>query len=269
MGLTMLSSVFTKTIYEKRWMILGWSGGVIAMSMLMMSFYHSFSGGALDSLVENLPESLRPLVGDVAALRTVPGYVAQQVFALRIPLLTIIMSVVLFSGLLASDEADGTLQNLLTRPISRWSLLLQKFLAGSVACLLICLSSVIGVLVGLLFIGEAMSIWSLLQAALGTWLVSMVFGSFGFLIGAVRGHRGSAGSIAGVVAFTSYLLTSFAPSVTAIRSIERLSAFRYYNQPTIAEHGLSPSNALVMFLTTAFFLTAAGYLFNKRDIFSH
>ncbi|MBI3624038.1 hypothetical protein HY218_00190 [Candidatus Saccharibacteria bacterium] len=90
----MLKSILTKTLYEKRWMIVGWSLGVAAMALLMMGFYHSFQEGGFDQALQNLPKSLQGLVGNVASLKTVPGYVSQQVFALRIPLLTLIMGII-------------------------------------------------------------------------------------------------------------------------------------------------------------------------------
>ena len=203
----MFNSIFSKTLHEKRWMMLGWGLGVFAMSLLMIGFYHSFSDGNFDELVKSLPGSMKSLIGDLAALKTVPGYVSQQVYAFRIPLLTIIMSTILYSGLLAGDEGDGQLQVLLTKPVSRSRVVLEKYFAGLVVCLVVCFGSVPGVLLGLTIIKESMSFWMLAQAALGCWLVTVAFGSVAYGLGAISGKRGQAGSIAGVVVFVSYLIT--------------------------------------------------------------
>ncbi|MEK7602744.1 MAG: ABC transporter permease subunit [Patescibacteria group bacterium] len=263
----MFSSVFLKTLFEKRWMALGWGIGVAAMSLLMMSFYHSFSDGVLDELAKNLPKSFQGLVGDLQALKTVPGFVAQQVFALRIPLLTIIMSVILFSGLLAGDEAEGSLQTILTRPIKRHSVYMQKLLAGLIVSLLVCLAVIPGVTLGLFLINESMSFWLLFQAVLSAWLVASTFGVIGFSIGAITGKRGQAGSFAGIFAFVSYLITSFVASVPAIQTIERLSLFHYYNKPAVAEYGLTRGNSLIFIVVILVCSLIGLAVFVRRDIY--
>lgn len=262
----MFKSIFTKTLYEKRLMALFWSIGVFTIALVMMSFYSSFSSGVFDEALENLPESLKGLIGDINSLKTVPGYVAQQVFAFRIPLLALIMGITLFSGLLAKDEEDGVLQSLLTLPISRTKVFIQKFAAGAVISLVITSGAFWGVLVGLFVIGEQMSIIMLLYAVVAVWLLTLVFGSIGYALSAVLGSRGVAGSISGVIAFTSYLITSFAASVPAIKSLERLSIFHYYNNPPVAESGLDAGNVALMVLTAMMFLVLAGVIFMRRDV---
>lgn len=263
----MFKTVFTKTLYEKRWMVLVWSIGVAAMALLMMAFYHSFSQGGFDELLENLPKSFQGLVGDLASLKTVAGYVSQQVFALRIPLLTLIMGAILFSGLLAGDEGDGTLQTLLAQPISRMRLFVEKYLAGLLVSLIICSAAIVGVLVGLLLIHEQMSFVRLVQSVVGVWLLTVVFGTVGFAFGAITGKKGLAGSITGLFAFSTYLITSFVKNVSWLADIEKFSPFHYYNNPSIAEYGLKASNVLVMCSSIAILLIISAVVFVKRDIY--
>ncbi len=263
----MLKNILSKTVYEKRWVMLLWSLGVIAMAMLMMGFYHSFQGGGFDQALQNLPKSLQGIVGDVASLKTVAGYVSQEVFALRIPMLTLIMGIILFTGLLAGDEGDGTLQTLLAQPVSRLRVFIEKFVAGLIISLVICGATIIGVELGLLLIHEHMSLLRLGQAVLGVWLLTVLFGSLGFALGAITGKRGLAGSVTGLVAFSTYLLTSFVPNVSGITTIEKLSPFHYYNKPSIAQYGLKGDNVLVMVTIIVIFLLIAAILFRKRDIY--
>ncbi|HSX23884.1 MAG TPA: ABC transporter permease subunit [Candidatus Saccharimonadales bacterium] len=263
----MFSSVFTKTIYEKRWMMLFWSIGVIGMALLMMAFYHSFSGGGFDELLKNLPKSFQGLVGNLNELKTVGGYVSQEVFALRIPLLTLIMGIVLFTGLIAGDESEGTLQTLLTQPISRLQLLLEKFLAGLFISFVICASAIAGVMLGTALIHEHMNLVRLFQAVVGVWLLTVACGSIGFMFGAITGKKGLAGSVAGLLTFSFYMITSFAGSVSWLARPEKLSLFHYYNNPGIALYGLKGSNVIVMVGIIAILLVVSAVVFQKRDIY--
>ncbi|HSX27259.1 MAG TPA: ABC transporter permease subunit [Patescibacteria group bacterium] len=261
----MFNNIFLKTIHEKRWTIVFWSIGVIAMCLLMMGFYHSFTDFA-DAL-KNLPKSFQNLIGDTASLKTVPGYISQQVFALRIPLLTLIMGIILFTSLLAGDEGDGTLQTLLAQPVSRLRIYTEKLLAGFVISLVICSAAILGILIGLVLIHEHMGLLRLVQAVIGAWLLVILFGSIGFALGAITGKRGLAGSVTGLFTFVSYLITSFTPNVSGLRTVDKFSPFHYYNNPAITLHGLKGSNVLVMLAVTVTLLTFAGVVFIKRDIY--
>jgi len=263
----MFSSVLSKTIYEKRWMILFWSIGVIAMALLMMAFYHSFSGGSFDELLKNLPKSFQGLVGNLKELKTVGGYVAQEIFALRIPLLTLIMGVILFTGLIAGDENEGTLQTLLAQPISRFRLLVEKYVAGLIISFVVCASAIVGIWLGVVLIHESMSMLRLFQAVVEVWLLTVACGTIGFTIGAVTGKKGLAGSAAGLLTFLFYMVTSFAPSVSWLKQPERLSLFHYYNHPSTALYGIDGMNAFVMIGAIAAMVLLATVVFLKRDIY--
>src|SRR5262249_25677380 len=159
-------------------------------------FYHSFSQGGFDQLYKNLPKSFQGLVGNLQSLKTVAGYASQEIFALRIPLLVLIMGIILFSALLAGDENEGTLQPLLAQPVTRTKVFVQKYIAALVISFIICYASVIGVLIGLFFIHEHMSFLRLSQAAIGVWLLTIMFGTLGYALGAITGKRALSGSIA-------------------------------------------------------------------------
>lgn len=263
----MLSSIFAKTIYEKRWMMLFWSIGVVVMSLLMMGFYHSFSGGNFDELLTSLPKSVQGLVGNLDELKTVGGYVSQEIFAFRIPLLTLIMGISLFTGLIAGDESEGTLQTLLAQPVSRFRLIIEKFLAGSVISFAICSSAIVGVWLGVILIHESVSLLRLFQAIVGVWLLTIVCGGLGFTFGAITGKKGLAGSLAGLLTFSFYMVTSFVTSVSWLKTPEKFSIFHYYNNPSIALHGLRGSNVLAMMAVVAVLLIVSVICFLNRDVY--
>jgi ABC-2 type transport system permease protein len=263
----MFNNIISKTIHEKRWTLLFWSIGVTAMALLMMGFYHSFSQGGLGQVYENLPKTFQGLVGNLESLKTVPGYVSQEIFSLRIPMLTLIMGIIVFTGLLAGDENEGTLQTLLAQPVSRTRVFTEKYLAGTIISFIICASAIIGVWVGLIFIHEQMSFARLLEAVIGVWLLTQVFGTVGYALGAITGKRALSGSIAGLAAFGTYLITSFQPNVRGLTQIEKFSPFHYYNKPSITEYGLKFNNGLIMLTVIIIFLLISLIIFNKRDIY--
>lgn len=262
-----MKTILTKTLYEKRWMILFWSIGVVLMALLMMTFYPTFKQGEFDQVLKSLPKSFQGLVGNADSYKTVPGYVAQQVFALRIPLLTLVMGVTLFTGLLAGDEGNGTLQTLLAQPVSRLRVFVEKFMAGAITSLVICSGAIIGVLGGVLIVHEHIGLGRLVEAVIGVWLLTLVFGTIGFALGAITGKRGLAGGVAGLVTFASYMITSFAANVSSLSAVEKLSPFHYYNSPATAQYGLQIHNVAIMVIVILALLIVSSLVFIKRDIY--
>ena len=89
----MFKNLFLKTLYEKRWMMVGWSVGVVALVMMTVTLFPTFKESL--SGLENVPDSLKSIIGDAAAYSTIKGYVNLQVFQ-QLPFMTIILSVILF-----------------------------------------------------------------------------------------------------------------------------------------------------------------------------
>ncbi len=262
-----LKSIFFKTLYEKRWMILFWTLGVAAMAMLTLSFYSTFRDGNFDEVLKNLPKAAQGLAGSLASNKTIPGFVSQQVFALRVPLLTLIMGIMLFTGLLAGDEGEGTLQSLLAQPVSRARVFIEKFVAGMIISFIICTGAAIGIKLALLIINEQLNPWALMQSVIGVWLLTLVFGTIGFATGAITGRRSVASGVASLFAFGTYLISSLAPSVSSLETIQKISPFYYYNSPPTAVYGLKLSNVLVMAITTLVLIAVSLFIFNRRDIY--
>ncbi len=263
----MFRNIFLKTLYEKRWMLLGWTIGVAAMAMLTFAFYPSFKQGGFDEVFKNVPKSLQSLIGDPSSYKTVQGFIGQEIFALRIPMVTLIMGIVLFTSLIAGDEDKGTLQSLMAQPVSRTRIVIEKFLAGALISFIVCAGAMIGILLVVPFIHEHANLVRLLQATTGVWLLTMLFSSVGFAIGAITGKRGLAGGVAGLITFGTYLITSLVANVSSLKPIEKISPFHYYNNPLIAKAGLTLHDTLILVIPTFLILVFTLAIFKRRDVY--
>ncbi len=261
----MLGNTVTKTLYTKRWMLISWSLGIAALVVFTMIFFPTLSKSFGESL-KNVPESLKSFVGDSATYSSIAGYTDLQIFA-QLQFMILIFGVILFTGLLAGDEGEGILQTLLVQPVHRSRVYLEKVLAGMILLAGACLSIFVGVIIGLLLIHEHLSIGRLLIAVLATWLISLVFSGLGYTIGAATGKRGLAGGLAGAIAFTSLLVSSLAPAVGSLKTIDKLSPFHYFNKPGILLYGPRWSDLIILAATALIILVIGAILFVKRDIY--
>lgn len=260
----MLKNVLSKSIYEKRWSLFGWSIAVLSMTMLTTLFFPTLKEAFSQSLQE-VPESMKAFMGDMSTYQTLAGYVDVQVIS-QMVFLTIIMAVIIGSGLIAGDEGTGTLQSLLAQPIKRSKVYVQKYAALLILTLVTTLFMFVGVYISALLINETMDWWRMFQGTIGAWLITFVFGAAAYSIGAITGRRGLSGSIVGMLAFVTYLVTSLAVGITALKSVDKLSPFHYFNTPSIIANGLDWVNVAVLVCIITIFSVFGYVRFMKRDI---
>src|SRR3990167_759374 len=146
MRVEMIKNTITKTLYIKRWMLLSWCLGIVALVVFTMVFYPTMSK-TLGQSLKDVPDSLKSFVGDSATYSTIAGYADLQVFA-QLVTMTLIFGVILFTGLIAGEESDGTLQTLLVQPVTRTRVYFEKLLSAMVLLAVLCVSISAGVLIG-------------------------------------------------------------------------------------------------------------------------
>lgn len=261
----MLKNTITKTLYIKRWMLLSWCLGIVALVVFTMVFYPTMSK-TLGQSLKDVPDSLKSFVGDSATYSTIAGYADLQVFA-QLVTMTLIFGIILFTGLIAGEEADGTLQSLLVQPLKRSRIYFEKLIAAITMLGISCLSISFGVAVGLMIINEGLNAGRLLAATFATLLVSLVFSSIGFAIGAITGKRGLAGGLAGALAFTSLLISTLAVSISSLRTVDKLSPFHYFNKPGILQYGPHWDDMVVLAGISIVILVIGAIVFIKRDVY--
>jgi ABC-2 type transport system permease protein len=260
----MLKNVFLKSLYEKRWSTLGWVIAIIAMTALSTLFFPTFKESFGQSLQE-VPESMKAFFGDASTYQTLAGFVDVQVVA-QMVFLTIIMAVIVGSGFIAGDEGDGTLQSLLAQPIKRASVYVQKYFALVVLTVLASSMVFIAVFISAQIINETMDWWRMAQATCGVWLITFVFGVAAYSLGAITGKRALSGSIVGMLAFVTYIITSLAVGVDALKTVDKISPFHYFNTPSIIANGIDWGNVAVLASIITIFSVIGFVRFIKRDI---
>ncbi|MEP7205164.1 MAG: ABC transporter permease [Candidatus Saccharibacteria bacterium] len=262
----MFKSIILKTLYEKRWSLLGWFMAVAIVSYITMVFFPSLSNQSIDQVIGSVPDSLKGFIGDTTDYNTINGFISQQLFGPNIIILTIVMSIILFLGVSSGDEDRGSLKTLLTYPVSRQRVLLEKFFAVFIIVGIVSFGIVIGALIGLFQIGEQASILRLLQSALECWLMNVAYGTIGFGIAFATGSRGLSVAVASGYAFISITISSLAAGVDTLKTIDHLSIFHYYNNPQVMNHGINFTDLLVLVVIIVVTLLL-GYLgFRQRDV---
>lgn len=264
-----MRSVYLKTLYDRRWFVVGWTIGFVVLAALMTSFYPAMhQTGALDSLVANMPKPFEGLIGSLADLRDFPSYIASQLFDIRMPLIAGIMAIILGLGLSTNEEESGELRTLTALPIGRTKLLIEKWLAMVTIAFVTVLGLAIGIYAVMPFIGNDATLdgAALLRLLLMTWLLMVTYGTITFAAGMLFGKRSVATAIGVAVIIGSFILSTFGAAVDWLEKFEKFSLLHYFPAVDVARGTINATNFIVLGSVTVIFLVAAWLVFRRRDI---
>jgi len=259
-------TVFRYGLRRFRGQILGWGIGLALLGVMIVSVYDSFSGQQeqLEALIEAYPPEFMAFFGDLSAFATPEGFLSVEFFS-YMPLILGIFAVLTGSGLLVSDEEQGTLDLIMAHPVSRTGLFSGRLLAFVVATLAILTITWLG-------FGVAMT-WSSIELGWGSvWLplVSLLaqmllFGTLSLFLSMVLPSRRLAAATAGLLLVASFFLTGLAELNEDLESVARLSPLNYY-QAADAFQGLNGTWLAGLLAAVVVFAVLAWWRFERRDI---
>lgn len=264
----MMHSIYLKTLYEKRWFMLGWGLGFFALTVLMVTFYPAFAqDGALDELVANLPPAFEGLIGDLASLTTFSAYLASQLFDIRMPLIAGVMAIVLGLSLSTAEEETGELRTTLSLSVSRTRVFNEKWLALMTIMIVVSFGTIGGVYATLPFVENASIEFLILLKLVGMTLLMMIaFGTITYAAGMMFGKKSVANAIGILVIIGSFILTTFGKAVEWLQTPEKLSLLHYFPAVDVAKTGVENTDVAVLCAVIIVSLSLACAVFNRRDL---
>lgn len=264
----MLRNVFLKTLRDQRRALLWWGIGLAVLAAFTIAFYPSIADATgFDSVLEDMPEALaRAFLGEVTDLTSPVGYLNSQLFVVFLPLLFLVFAVGQGSSAIAGEEASGTLDLLLSYPVTRWRVAVDKFAAITVATLVLAFVFWLTLAVGVIAIGMEISLVRMAEATLSAALLGLAFGALALAVGCATGKRGLSIGVSSAVGTAAYFLNALAPLAEAMEPARKLSPFYYYIGADPLSNGLNPGHVAVLIGLTLLLLAVALVTFSRRDL---
>lgn len=248
MSMFLMRSLFLKTLYDKRWFTLGWSLAMGLVILLVLSFYPAFSeGNAFEDLAKSIPPQFKELIGDPSTYKTVPGYISQQIFDIRVPLLFMIMAISLGLSLSIAEEEKEVLRTTLATPLSRGRIVLEKWLAAVVIVGAVSIAGAAGIYFGVEIINESIDFELVWQLSALAWLFGAASVAIPLGLGLATGNKSLTMGISVVATIGSFILSTFEKAVDWLEPFEKYSLMHYYDANQIADSGIAREDALAHF----------------------
>ncbi len=264
-GSTRVSAIWVKTTSEHQGLALV-SGMLMfwMMGVLMGPMYAAIDPSVL-AFANELPEVLVAMIGG-ADMSTPEGWYVAETFSLMAPMAVMAVTVTVGARALGGEEANGTMSLLLTNPIRRSRVVLEKTAAMVVLATGLGTATFGGVMSGSLLAGLGLDVGNVAATSTLVTLLGLVFGALALAISAAVGRVRTAVYGAVGAALAAYLLDSFLPFSDRLASLARLSPFGWYLGSDPMTNGMDWGHAGLLSAAFLVLVAASVVLFQRRDL---
>jgi ABC-2 type transport system permease protein len=261
----LLRNVFTKTIRDLRWPTFWVALGMGAMTGYFAILFPTYSKlFDLSSMLAKMGPAAKLMGGSDAS--TLIGFLHIELFSMILPALMVALAAGMASGFTAGEESRGTIDVLLSFPVSRRRLVLEKAAALVLACIVAAVAVWVFAIAGAAMSASPLPPDHLAAALMMLVLLGLAFGTIALAMSAATGNRGAAIGVAVALMVTMYLVDALSSIVDGLNAIRPLSMFRYYMGDDPLTKGINLPDAGVLVAVAAVFLAAALFAFERRDL---
>ena len=225
-------TIVRKTLRDLRWQVVGWGLGLAGLAAMLVLLYPAIAEQFEGVELENIG------FGEIDDISN-PRQFFQVEFFTWGPVLLTVFAIIVGGALLAREEGGGTLELLLSQPLTRRALFLGKAVGGAIAVVGVLLIAGAGFLLtapwvdleGKVAVGElAVAPLSMLTF---TWFVLAAT----MLTATLTPTRGRAAALMTAAAFLAYALYIAVGLVSSIEGLRYLTPYYYSDAQRVLTEG--------------------------------
>ncbi len=263
-------TIFWRTIKDRRMLILIYCLAAILLLWMYIALFPSFKDQSanLEQLIKNYPESfMKAFNFDIKSFNTIEGFLSTEQFSFVWPLIVIFMMVGYAGTALAGEIEKGTVELLLSQPLSRAKLFCGRYLAGILMLVIFVFFSVyaatpLSAIYDISFKAQNFTTVAILALMFGLSIFSIAY-----FLSSIFSDRGKVFFISGVLLVVMYVLNILSSLKDNLVNLKYASFFYYFNPSKALVYNQIDHWAYLVFLGTALVLFILGLvIFTKRDI---
>ena len=260
----MSEPLLTKTLGDLRNQILAWGLGMGFLLFMTVLVYPSI-GPSYENLLNELPQEFQAFWGSDLDIGSFEGYLGAEFFNYT-PIALAVFAILAGTSSILGEETQGTLDLLLSQPISRLRLISGK-LAGLVIANGLVVMILLAIFFGtLVFMDIDVKIGRTMVAFLLLWPFLTAISFLSVLLSLLLSNRLFAGTVMAVLLVASFILDSLANLESGLEPLRPIYLTTYYQGGNAL--GSEVSWAYIAGLTGILFvaLSLSLWLFLRRDI---
>lgn len=240
--------------------------GLSLYTAFIIYYYSVLEDVDYEAIFEDMPPVMRDAFG-IQALGTIEGFLGVQIYNFVWLLGLGLYFAYAAGGLIASDIEHGRLDLLISLPVSRSRILLEKF--ASLLLPLLTLNVVVGIVVyGLVVtIGETIDPVNLLVVHVMSIPYLLTCAAIGLVFSVVVNRAAIAERAAIGVVFVLYLLDSVVSDGSSVEWVQYVSPTTYFEPtPLLVDGSYALLDTAVLAVLFVVLLLASRSLFQRRDL---
>ena len=257
-----MASVFTKSLRDQKWQIVGFGIALAVIGALDVFIWPAYRD-ALQNL--QVPPALQAFLGSDLSIATGPGFLSSEFFSWT-PILLIVYAVMQGTGAIAGEEGSGTLDLLLSQPVARRDVLVQKVAATCLGSALMVTVGAAGFFVSVPFVDINVTLRAITMAMANMLPITLLFFALSLWLGSTAPSRGVAAGCAIGVVTAAYFVNTLANGVRSLDSLKYASPFYYYGAGLPLVRGISWPHVVLLLGVAATFVMLALRAFERRDV---
>ncbi|KKB34074.1 ABC transporter permease subunit [Bacillus thermotolerans] len=262
-------------IMEREWKrsrksLLIWCLILSGLIIWLLSIFPQFADQqeSMEQLFEAYPESMREMFQmNELSLGTLMGFYGIEVY-MMITLLGSIYAAILASNMLAKEEGDKTAEFLLSKPVTRGQVVMQKLALILLNIFTLNAAAAFASFIGFQFAGDhkvPVKTFALLIAA--AFLLHLTFAALAFLLSSFMKRTRNTLAISIGIVIVTYFFQLMSGLSDSIEPLKYASPFYYTDAaPIINENTLGPIHVIVLLSVSLVSIIGAFMIYKKKDI---
>lgn len=221
-------------------------------------------------IMRSFPSGLLQALGaptDFEFIGTPEGFISFGYFGYSLILLAVYL---LLSGLniTANDEDQGIIDVLLSLPLPRWRVIIEKYLAYSLLTLVIIVLGLVGLWIGGQQAAVPVDFGRVIESTINMIPSALLILAFTAFAGGIARSRNTAAALASAFVIISYFLNilSSAAEGSIAEQLGRLSLFYYYDNMGVMRNGLAAGTMIGLLAVTVLLVGVGVWAFQRRDV---
>ena len=266
----MTGSVFLETLRQTWRQMLYWGLGLASLGLLVVLMVPLFDMQDMKELLESFPPFILALIGigsDLEIFATNEGFVAVGFFG-KSALIFAVYPVVMGMRVTADDEDSGIMDVLLSLPVPRMQMVIEKFAAYALSIVGVVAMIYLGMTFGVAISGVELDMSRLTEVILYLIPVMIFVMAVTMCIAAFVRRRQVALGIVTAFVIASFMLQTIGALAedTIAEPIGRISFFTYYNAANIMTDGFIWAHIIGLAGLSLVLLAFSLYRYERRDI---
>lgn len=263
-GSTRVSRISIKTTSEFQGVLVITAAIMFSMGLMMGPLYSLVPTDLVD-FFSDFPDALIAMIGG-ADMSTATGFLQAELFSLTGPIAGIVLTVVMGARALAGEEEKHTMGLLLSNPVSRAEIIVEKTIAMVLYAVAFGTATFLGTAGGVLVSGIDVTVAGVAATSALLVLMVLVFGGIALVVGAATGRARLASAVSAAVAVVAYFVWSFFPLSEAFEGWAVISPFEYFLGSDPLSNGMAWGDAAVLAVVFVVLVAVSVPLFERRDL---